>query len=174
MCVTYLAKINPLSRPSILPLLTNIHHPHPAFTPVAVHSHLRDLGIQYVRLTWVDTSNIHRCRVVSVDRFAAFFREGAATRGVSLTKAAMALLLNYDAIAPGAGLDATGEVFLVPDPKTLKRLPYYPTHAICLVDMQEKEVVVKGEAEKEAAGEVKVVDYEFALCPRTVLKRVLR
>eukprot|EP00268_Persea_americana_P055319 TRINITY_DN6421_c0_g1_i5.p1 TRINITY_DN6421_c0_g1~~TRINITY_DN6421_c0_g1_i5.p1 ORF type:complete len:842 (+),score=177.17 TRINITY_DN6421_c0_g1_i5:87-2612(+) len=106
--------------------------------------------IVFVRILWVDTSGQHRCRVVPVKRFYEF----TWSKGVGLTFASMGMSSSCDGPADGTNLTAVGEIRLVPDLSTKKRLPWSPREEMVLADMKLK----PGEA------------WEY--CPREALRRV--
>ncbi|RWR93822.1 Amidohydrolase 2 [Cinnamomum micranthum f. kanehirae] len=106
--------------------------------------------IVFVRILWVDASGQHRCRVVPVKRFYEF----TWSKGVGLTFASMGMSSSCDGPADGTNLTAVGEIRLVPDLSTKKRLPWSPREEMVLADMKLK----PGEA------------WEY--CPREALRRV--
>jgi glutamine synthetase len=56
--------------------------------------------------------------------------------GVGITAAQQALPVMFDAVAPDSGLSPVGEARLIPDWRTLRVLPWAPTHAQVLADMR--------------------------------------
>ncbi|XP_024524915.1 protein fluG isoform X2 [Selaginella moellendorffii] len=90
-----------------------------------------DKEIKQVRLLWGDGSGQRRCRVVPAERF----KTSILKHGVGLVECGMALPAGIDAVAKGSGLSAVGEVRLMPDLATKRRLPWYPQHEIVLGNM---------------------------------------
>ncbi|ONK70939.1 uncharacterized protein A4U43_C04F3070 [Asparagus officinalis] len=102
-----------------------------------------------VRVTWVDTSGQHRCRVIPVKRFY----EVVKNTGVGLTFASMGMSSFCDSPAIGTNLTGTGEIRLVPDLSTKHRLPWARQEEMVLANMQ----IRPGEA------------WEY--CPRSTLQK---
>lgn len=142
----------------------------PSFSAKDV-SALATSGVRYVRLTWVDLTNMVRCRVIPIGMaflvtskechthmFVGAFQALLAARrpGVGITMASMGLV--GAACAPG--FDGTGEYLYVPDLSSLRKCGYAPGHASLLGWFQPKQT---------RAGESREVD----LCPRTQLRRVV-
>jgi len=112
-------------------------------------SDLKQDGIRFVRLLWCDNANVIRAKAGYIDSLDMFIRNG-----VGITVAQQALPVMGDSVVPETGLGPVGEVRLMPDWSTLKRLPYARGHALVLCDM------VDG-PRKEA----------WSLCPRSFLRR---
>ncbi|KZV65288.1 glutamine synthetase/guanido kinase [Peniophora sp. CONT] len=125
----------------------------PSFSAKDV-SALATSGVRYVRLTWVDLTNMVRCRVIPIGAFQALL--AARRPGVGITMASMGLV--GAACAPG--FDGTGEYLYVPDLGSLRKCGYAPGHASLLGWFQPKQT---------RAGESREVE----LCPRTQLRRVV-
>ncbi|KAF5737513.1 Glutamate-ammonia ligases catalytics glutamate-ammonia ligases isoform 2 [Tripterygium wilfordii] len=109
-------------------------------------------GISLVRLMWVDISGQHRVRVVPAKRFNDVVRKN----GTGMAFACVAMTSSYDASALESKLGAAGEIRLMPDLSTKRRIPWAKQEEIVLADMHLK----PGEA------------WEY--CPRDALRRVLK
>ncbi|KAJ3268250.1 hypothetical protein HDV01_003224 [Terramyces sp. JEL0728] len=83
--------------------------------------------IKHVQLIWSDISNITRTRVVTKKRYDDMVAE----KGLSLTSGILSFPLMYDMLIEDS---PAGEVTLLPDRSTLKRLPWQPDTAIVLAD----------------------------------------
>jgi len=90
--------------------------------------------VKHVRLLFSDGSGQRRCRVVPVKRYEGVVMD----HGLGITKACMAMTSFSDAPAADSGLTAVGEIRLMPDISTRRRLPWFPEHEIALVDMHSK------------------------------------
>ncbi|NKQ41371.1 MAG: glutamine synthetase [Sulfurovum sp.] len=93
--------------------------------------HLKEKGIKFVRVLWCDNANIIRAKSVHIK-----YLEDTLDSGVKIAKAQMGIPVMYDAVAPNAGLSPVGEVTLVPDPTTLKILPFAKGQASMIGDMK--------------------------------------
>ncbi|XP_054807482.1 protein fluG-like isoform X2 [Prosopis cineraria] len=76
--------------------------------------------LSLVRLIWVDISGQHRCRVVPGKRFKDVVKE----HGVGLASACIAMPSYLDTMVEGSGLSAVGEVTLMPDLSTKRKIPW--------------------------------------------------
>ncbi|GJY60763.1 protein FluG isoform X1 [Tanacetum coccineum] len=103
-----------------------------------------------VRVLWVDASGQHRCRVVPQQRFNKFVREN----GLGLTCASMGMSSAIDGPADETNLTGTGEIRLIPDLSTRRKIPWMMQEEMVLADMHLK------------PGQV----WEY--CPRETLRRV--
>ncbi|KAJ3308159.1 hypothetical protein HDV04_001713 [Boothiomyces sp. JEL0838] len=83
--------------------------------------------IKHVQLIWNDISNITRTRVVTKKRYDQIVAE----KGLSLTSGILSFPLMYDMLIEDS---PAGEVTLLPDQSTLKRLPWLTDTAIVLCD----------------------------------------
>ncbi len=110
---------------------------------------LRQDNIRFVRIVWCDNANIIRAKAAHIDSLDMFIENG-----VGITVAQQALPVMGDSVVPETGLGPVGEVRLMPDWSTLKRLPYAPRHALVLSDM--------------VAGPERT---PWSLCPRNFLRR---
>ncbi|MBX9685931.1 MAG: glutamine synthetase family protein [Candidatus Obscuribacterales bacterium] len=103
--------------------------------------------IQLVRFLYCDTS--------SVIRGKASYIQGLRSRiesGIGLVKGMMAMNL-IDDMQADTGYGAVGEIRLVPDLNTFRKIPYAPSSALMLCDM------------------IELDKSPWALCPRNVLKK---
>lgn len=120
--------------------------------PVKIESRALENSSSLVRVLWVDTSGQHRCRAVPLKRFNDIVRKN----GVGLTHASMAMCSATDGLADETGLTAVGEIRLVPDVTTRKKIPWMERQEMVLADMHLR----PGEP------------WEY--CPREALRRVLK
>ncbi|KZV68337.1 FLU1-II protein [Peniophora sp. CONT] len=125
----------------------------PSFSAKDV-SALATSGVRYIRFTWVDLTNIVRCRVIPIGAFQALL----AARRPGISVATVALGLVGPTCAPG--FTGTGEYLYVPDLSSLRKCGYAPGHANLLGYLEQK-VPASGES------------LEVGLCPRTLLRRVV-
>ncbi|KAL1120328.1 hypothetical protein V6Z11_D01G159100 [Gossypium hirsutum] len=107
-------------------------------------------GVSLVRIVWVDTFGQHRCRVVPKKRFDDVVKKN----GVGLTFACMAMSSSIDGPADETNLTATGEIRLMPDLLTMRKIPWKKQEEMVLADMHLR----PGEP------------WEY--CPREALRRV--
>ncbi|KAL1914320.1 uncharacterized protein VTP21DRAFT_9013 [Calcarisporiella thermophila] len=105
-------------------------------------------GVEHIRLMWVDTSNIARCRIIPIEKFFSKVHQ----RGVGITDGLMGLTAISDTVFAGS---AVGEIQYVPDLGSLRQLPYHPAHAAAIGDMLNRSGV------------------PYERCPRDFLKRML-
>ncbi|CAJ0648586.1 6494_t:CDS:10 [Entrophospora sp. SA101] len=133
--------------------------PESTFSPLQVVSagkhaklftDLKSKGVKFVRLGLMDYCNLHRIRLVPIDRF---FND-IVNNGLSCAKAIPAFPFFIDDVSVGSGISVTGEMLLFPDLNTIKQIPYHPSHAHCHVFMKEKDASRSG----------------FPFCTRTLLK----
>ncbi|GAB2272270.1 hypothetical protein Dimus_007090 [Dionaea muscipula] len=111
---------------------------------------LSDLA--FVRILWVDTSGQCRCRVVPKRRF----HDVITKNGVGLTFASMGMTSFADGPAAETKLTGVGEIRLIPDLSTQRKIPWAKQEEMVLADMHVK------------LGE----PWEY--CPREALRRVLK
>ncbi|KAJ9181506.1 hypothetical protein P3X46_009631 [Hevea brasiliensis] len=109
-----------------------------------------DNGVSLVRILWVDASGQHRCRVVPIKRFNDVVKKN----GIGLTFASMAMTSSVDGPADETNLTGVGEIRLMPDLTTIRRIPWMEVEEMVLADMHLR----PGEA------------WEY--CPREALRRV--
>lgn len=115
--------------------------------------------IAFVRVQWVDYTNVVRFRVLSASYFRALFSDPAKTRpGIGLSKVALGIV--GISLAPGFG--PSGEYLFVPDLRSWRVCTYAPAHASVMGWFQEKS------APRPGAG------LEVPLCPRSILARLVK
>lgn len=117
--------------------------------------YLNSVGVQFIRITWVDWINNIRYRVVPRPYFRKLLE--SARPGVSITKAAFGLV--FLAMAPG--FTGTGEYHYVMDLSSFRLAPYAPGHATVMGFFQNK---------LPSPEHGLTVPY----CPRTLLKRIAK
>ncbi|MDX2170521.1 MAG: glutamine synthetase family protein [Deltaproteobacteria bacterium] len=88
---------------------------------------LREAQVRFLRLGWVDSAGVLRTQAVSAARAAAMSAEG-----LGVVSGVQALPVFADAVQPGLGIGAIGQVWLRPDLDTLRIVPWQPTHAATL------------------------------------------
>ncbi|KAK9289399.1 hypothetical protein L1049_007554 [Liquidambar formosana] len=120
----------------------------PIYEKTMTNAPLNDVSL--IRMIWVDASGQHRCRVIPVKRFNNVITKN----GVGLTHACMAMSSAADCPADGTNLTGVGEIRLMPDLSTKRRIPWSKQEEMVLADMHFK----PGEA----------WDY----CPREALRRI--
>ena len=123
---------------------------------------LRKLGdqhIHYIRLQWVDYTNITRNRILPLRAFAQLL--GASRPGVALVEAVFGLV----GVSTAPGFSATGEYLLTPDLSSLRLCGYAPGHASLMGWFEQKSLAQK-QVGKEASG--------VPLCPRGLLRSVVK
>ncbi|CAK9206683.1 unnamed protein product [Sphagnum troendelagicum] len=107
-------------------------------------------NLLHVRLLLADGSGQRRCRVIPLERF-----EGVVvSHGVGYAQAGMGMTSFSDVPAADSGLSVVGEIRLMPDMTTKRRLPWFMEHEVVLVDMHVKPGV------------------PWQLCPRSTLRRI--
>jgi glutamine synthetase len=97
-------------------------------TPDEAVAACREAGVRLVRFLYCDNGGIVRAKAAHVERLADRMRTG-----IGLTMA-MQAMSSLDQLQPVDGMGPVGEVRLVPDPSTLRVLPYAPHSAAMLVD----------------------------------------
>ncbi|KAF9451041.1 glutamine synthetase/guanido kinase [Macrolepiota fuliginosa MF-IS2] len=135
------------------------------YTPSSVSSQavptiqwLKDAGIKYVRVQWVDLVNNVRLRVLPVSYFEELML--SPRPGLGVAEAALGLI--YGNLAEGFGV--VGEYLYVPDLLTARLCPYSPGHASVLGWFEEKAPY------RDAEGKLAV---KSLICPRTKLKDIV-
>ncbi|KAF8517205.1 hypothetical protein JB92DRAFT_2809890 [Gautieria morchelliformis] len=119
---------------------------------------LSALRIRYVRITWVDLTNVTRLRIVPLSHFLRML----ASPRPAITMSRFVLGAVFLSIAEG--FTTTGEYLYLPDLESLRVCPYAPGHASVMGCYEEK-VPVPG---PDGMPTLKV-----DLCPRATLKRIL-
>ena len=102
--------------------------------------------VELIRFIYSDFSGAQRGKVASVDDLP-----NRLNHGINMTRANMAFTL-LNTVAPVVGMDAVGELRLVPDPNTLTILPWLPSQASMCCDLVDKD------------------GGRYDACPRTFLK----
>lgn len=113
---------------------------------------------EFVRICWVDLTNVTRCRIASI----SFFLKIVKSDRPGITMAQVLLGQAYTASAPG--FSASGEFVYVPDLATLRLCSFAPGHASVLGWFQNK---------IPSPGADKILTLDCPLCPRTILRNVL-
>src|ERR1700739_3015342 len=85
-------------------------------------------GVQLVRFEYCDVSGVARTKTVHISQLRHKLVEG-----VGLTRAQMSINL-LEEVIPIEGMEAVGEIRLVPDPDTFSVLPWVPASASVLCD----------------------------------------
>lgn len=106
---------------------------------------------RFIRLQFVDSTNIVRYRVFPIKSFRAI--QAKEKPRISIAKAVLGVAF----LRIANGFSASGEYYLVPDFTTLRPLPYKPGHASCIGDFQEK----------------RADSPDVNACPRTLLKTAI-
>ena len=112
---------------------------------------LHDLGekSRFLRILWCDNGNMIRSKALRLNKTDV-------TRAVvGISRAQQGVPVVYDGVAPNAPLDPVGEVYLIADKSTIRKLPYAAGNSMAIGDMY-----VNGSP----------WDY----CPRNYLKRMLK
>ncbi|CAN6580955.1 unnamed protein product [Malus baccata var. baccata] len=115
-----------------------------------VNSNDSENDVSLVRVMWGDTSGQQRCRVVPKKRF----NDVVIKNGIGLTFASMGMTSLVDGPADETNLTGVGEIRLMPDLSTKRKIPWVEQEEMVLADMHLK----PGEA------------WEY--CPREALRRV--
>jgi hypothetical protein len=116
--------------------------------------------VRYIRLQWVDYTNITRYRIIPITAFRDLM--SASRPGVGVTKATFGLV--GASLAPG--FSGTGEYLYVPDLSSLRLCGYASGHASLMGWFEEK--LPSG----ESAG--REGDLKVPLCPRGLLRDVVK
>ena len=115
--------------------------------------------VEFVRISWVDLTNVTRCRITPVTFFLKLMKSDRP--GITMAK----VLLGQAYLAAAPGFSASGEFVYVPDLSSLRLCSYAPGHASVLGWFQNKDPT-------PAIG--RVLDFDCPLCPRGILRRVLQ
>ena len=136
-------------------------------------------NVRFVRVTWVDLTNVTRFRLVTLHHFQRLLGyssssakfgaipdppsssagDSAKRGGVTITKAAFSLV----GIQATKETPSAGEWLYVPDLSSLRVLPYAPGHVSVMGWLEEKETVTSQEGET----------LKVPLCPRGLLRRIV-
>lgn len=129
---------------------------------------IKSRGIKFIRVVWVDYVNLIRYRVVPINHFESLvgtdFMSSSNTSspeqlvesGLNLIRAG--LVLGVQDGLP-SGVSTSGDFDLKPDFSTMWKAPFMPTHAYMMGRF----------FEKPHSG-----NQESAICPRTILQRVIQ
>lgn len=120
--------------------------------------YLKNIGIRFIRVTWVDLINVIRFRVVPVDHFTRML--AGPRPSVSMIRGALGMV----GITLAEGFLSTGEHLYLPDMDSLRVCPYAPGHASVMGWFEEKVPVL---------GVDRMPTFEVDLCPRATLKRIV-
>jgi hypothetical protein len=120
---------------------------------------LADHNIRYIRLQWVDHTNITRNRIIPLPAFSEILR--ASRPGVGVTKAA----LGITGISLAPGFSGSGEYFYTPDLSSIRLCGYAPGHA-SLMGWFEEKLPIPNQVGKDAL--------KVSLCPRGLLKGIVK
>src|SRR5215204_6884356 len=97
-------------------------------TPEEILDTCRTQAVRLVRFLYCDNGGVIRGKATHVERLGDRIRTG-----IGLT-VAMQAMSSLDQLQPVEGMGPVGEIRLVPDPSTLRILPYAPHSAAMLVD----------------------------------------
>jgi glutamine synthetase len=102
-------------------------------TPQDVLNTCRSAGVELVRFIYCDFTGVQRGKITSIDDLA-----NRLNHGINMTRAQMAFTL-LDTVVPIEGMEAVGELRMLPDPETFTVLPWAPTHASIQCDLVDKD-----------------------------------
>ncbi|CAB4435922.1 unnamed protein product [Rhizophagus irregularis] len=156
---------NKLYKLNLVPeIITNQEHATETFTGVSKFAlkNLKYNGVKYVRLGWLDVTNLLRFRVIPIDRFIEY----TASRGLTIARCLNALPVYADVVLKG--FSPAGEILLKPDLNTIVQLPYHPTHAFVHSLWENK--WTPSDAEYDSTSSEPSC---FTLCPRVCLKNII-
>jgi hypothetical protein len=131
----------------------------PTFGQGEVLDKLWRAGIEYIRLQWIDYTNVARNRIIPLLAFQELM--SASRPGVGVTKAALGIV--GASMAPG--FSGTGEYLYTPDLSSTRLCGYAPGHASIMGWFEEK-LPAQGNVGREGALKVPI-------CPRTLLRDVV-
>ncbi|NBB47867.1 glutamine synthetase [Rhizobium sp. CRIBSB] len=104
---------------------------------------VRDLGLETIRLNFVDQHGVLRGKAVTAESLASVFRNGMAMTSTLLLKdTSHRTVFNVWAGDIGFGegmLTGAGDVLIVPDPATFRVLPWSPHSAMLICDVHHKD-----------------------------------
>ncbi|KAI6098631.1 hypothetical protein EV401DRAFT_995316 [Pisolithus croceorrhizus] len=115
---------------------------------------LPELGVSFIRVTWVDLTNTVRYRVLPLSYFYRLLQ--SAQPGLTVTKSVMGLVLDTMA----EGFSPIGEYIYAVDLTSLRVCTYAPGNASVLGFFQAKTNIGK--------------EVDAPVCPRTILQRIVR
>ena len=111
---------------------------------------VEEAQIRFLRLGWVDNAGVYRAHAIRANRIGKIAKEG-----LGLASGTQAVPVHEDVGAPGLPIGPVGQVWLVPDAASFRRLPWEPEHGAAMGSF----VMQDGEA--------------WPYCPRRVLGRQL-
>ncbi|KAJ8515870.1 hypothetical protein ONZ45_g6764 [Pleurotus djamor] len=150
-----------ISRSSPNPLESSVVYKPAPYTPQWSLATLREThDIRYIRIYWIDFTNVMRYRILPVAFFAKLV-ETTSRPGINIFKGAFGTV--YSQLADGFG--PAGEYLYVVDLTTLRSCAYAPGHASLLGWFQEKDP--RPDVDKPLA-------FGINLCPRAILNRVIQ
>lgn len=117
-------------------------------------------GIRYIRLQWVDYTNITRYRVIPVAIFCKLL--SAPRPGIALSKAVLGII--GSSLAPG--FSGTGEYLYTPDLNSIRLCGYAPGHASLMGWFEETLPIL------DNAGNA--LTRKVPLCPRWLLQGIIQ
>ena len=109
----------------------------------------RAADVRLIRFEYCDVSGVAHAKAIHVDQL-----EHKLLEGVGLTRAQMSINL-LEQVVPVAGMEAVGEIRLVPDPGTFSVLPWSPGSASVLCDQLDHDRA------------------DWGACPRSFLQRAI-
>ena len=119
---------------------------------------LKSLGIEFIRLQWVDTVNNIRYRVIPLSYFEKLLESPRPS--VSITKCVFGIV--FITMAPG--FSPVGEYLYLPDMNSIRICPYAEGHASVMGWFEEK-VPIEGPDGN--------LTLNVPMCPRSMLKRIV-
>ncbi|SRR6266702_1125519 len=120
---------------------------------------LDELGIRYIRLQWVDYTNITRHRIIPLPAFSELL--GASRPGVGIAKAVFGLV----GVSMAPGFSGTGEYLYTPDLSSIRNCGYASGHA-SLMGWFEEKLPIQKQVGKDSL--------EVPLCPRGLLRGIVK
>ncbi|CAG8513747.1 21751_t:CDS:2 [Dentiscutata erythropus] len=126
---------------------------------------LKKMGVEFVRIGFMECSNQYRFHIVPIDRFQNYIINS----GLTNMRANTASLYYGDVLPENIGVNEVGELLLKPDLSTLIHLPYNPKHANVHVFFENKLTPVDPQFGKIDNSPNSLA---FPLCPRTCLENI--
>ncbi|CAG8634076.1 5665_t:CDS:10 [Funneliformis mosseae] len=124
---------------------------------------LKHKGVKYVRLGWVDFTNMLRFRAVPIDRFI----QKTVSSGITLAKCLNTLPVYGDVLVKETDFGPSGEMFMKPDLNTIVHLPYLPAHAFVHISFENK--VTPDDVSYPSSSE----SSPYPVCLRSCLKNIV-
>jgi len=88
---------------------------------------LKEKGIRFVRVLYIDLDSVIRGRVTTIEKF-----EREVEEGLTLAEVMQSAFTLTDKLVTTSRYDAVGEVLLIPDVSTLRVAPWAPGHAMVI------------------------------------------